>query len=74
MSNLWPSGASEEMVTEEEFLLWHRPAADVVFQRLQQIGDSLCKSKTPPHPHFLYHFEAEASVAVRLVGRCEQDL
>lgn len=50
MSNLWPSGASKEMVTEEECLLWHRPAADVVFQLLQQTGGNLYKSKTPLIP------------------------
>lgn len=72
-SNLWPSGASEETVAEAEFLLWHSPAADIVFQLLHQTGDSLQKSKTAPL-RLLHHFEAEASVAVRLVGRCEQDL
>jgi len=33
-------------VAEAEFLLWHRPAAVVAFQLLQQTGDSLYKSKT----------------------------
>lgn len=32
-------------MTEEEFLLRHQPAADLVFQLLQQIGDSFYKSK-----------------------------
>lgn len=48
MSSVWPSGASGEMMTEEEVQLWHWPALMLCFNLCSKLGDSLWNPNNLP--------------------------